>query len=341
MESEELAPDGYPNISSDELAESTRLAYERTFRRFQEKYAIQAQHVVTNDELVELLKADAESERIGWSMRTWRAYKAAVMYVLNKDPYGNADAIDSLRELSSRGMQRHSTRGPGRKLKNVPTDVASRLLFTLGIREEIGQYDRVRKYSDVAANTLAASMKTGLRPIEWLGAVIGYVFDDSQKQERLALTVKNGKYNRIRANGRSRTIFIDEYSQDELDVIQNVIAAFAEHEGQLRKLRTEINRELQRGLRKLAKLGQIEQRYTNITLYSARHQFAADAKSANLPYREIAALLGHKSQKTASWHYARKQTGRGSVQVSPSAASVAEVGAREPRMPEHERVGKS
>ncbi len=340
-DAESLGMPSYPNIPAAEIAETTRLAYEQTFRRFQERYAIQEQHTVTTDELVELLKSDARDEGLGWSMRTWRSYKAAVMYVLKKDPYTNADAIDSLSKVSSKDLPRHSARGPGRKLKNIPTDVATKLAFTLGIRDEYGQRDRVRTYSEIAANTLAASMKTGLRPIEWVGATIGYALDGATKTERLALTVKNAKYNRIRANGRTRTIYLDEYTQDELDVIQNVITVFAEYADELRKLRNEINRELQRGLAQLVRFGHVPERYRNITLYSARHQFAADAKSANLPYREIAALLGHKSQKTASWHYARKQTGRGSVQVSPSASSVAQVSTREPRSPTLDKTGKT
>ena len=46
-----------------------------------------------------------------------------------------------------------------------------------------------------------------------------------------------------------------------------------------------------------------------ITLYSARHQFAADAKAAGLSKAEIAALMGHRSIETAGEHYGRRSAG--------------------------------
>jgi hypothetical protein len=47
-----------------------------------------------------------------------------------------------------------------------------------------------------------------------------------------------------------------------------------------------------------------------ITLYSARHQFIADAKASGLTLYEIAALVGHASIRTASEHYGKKKVGR-------------------------------
>ena len=51
----------------------------------------------------------------------------------------------------------------------------------------------------------------------------------------------------------------------------------------------------------------------NITLYTARHQFSANAKSDGLSKEEVAALMGHASIYTAGEHYGKRRGGHGSV----------------------------
>lgn len=62
------------------------------------------------------------------------------------------------------------------------------------------------------------------------------------------------------------------------------------------------------------------------TLYSARHQFSADAKRSGMSKTEIAACMGHQSPETASSHYGHRTAGRSPVRVSPSAENIALVG---------------
>ncbi|MGZ8160209.1 MAG: hypothetical protein ACXWT4_15560, partial [Methylobacter sp.] len=63
----------------------------------------------------------------------------------------------------------------------------------------------------------------------------------------------------------------------------------------------------------------------SICLYSARHQFAADAKKSGLSKTAIAALMGHASQETAATHYGRRTAGRGGFRVTADKADVARV----------------
>ncbi|MCF7971359.1 MAG: hypothetical protein K9L22_09380 [Methylococcaceae bacterium] len=48
----------------------------------------------------------------------------------------------------------------------------------------------------------------------------------------------------------------------------------------------------------------------NIYLYSARHQFVANAKQGGLSLEVIAALMGHASTETATQHYGRRVSGK-------------------------------
>lgn len=59
------------------------------------------------------------------------------------------------------------------------------------------------------------------------------------------------------------------------------------------------------------------------TLYTARHQFSANAKSSDgLTRTEIAALMGHASIYTAGEHYGKRRSGRGRLGVPRSEAEV-------------------
>ena len=60
------------------------------------------------------------------------------------------------------------------------------------------------------------------------------------------------------------------------------------------------------------------------TLYTMRHQMGSDLKSSGLPPEEVAAVMGHQSTASASV-YGFKVSGRGSVAVKPTVATVAKV----------------
>ena len=62
-----------------------------------------------------------------------------------------------------------------------------------------------------------------------------------------------------------------------------------------------------------------------ITLYSARHQFSANAKHNDLPLEKIAALMGHASIETATAHYGRRSAGNGGMKVTANSDDVARV----------------
>ena len=312
---------GWEHARPSSVSASTQTQYRHRFALLKRRFAKESGYELTNEEFVNRL-ISLKSEL---AMRSWRLYKAATMFVLRENSGANIDAIEVLAAVSSRGMPRESDRGSGKKLKRVPGDVAQKLVFMLKSADPLA--GRTRKYSGEACNFLLATIETGLRPAEWATAKLVSVDDV------ITLVVNNGKYNSIRANGPTRELHLDKLSQDKLDVIQNTIECVTSNINNLPNYFRELNREIKRGMQDLIRNGHIHYRYRNVSLYSARHQFTADAKSANLPYREVAALLGHKSQKTASWHYARKTSGKGSVSIRPSDASIARVSQHSPTHP--------
>ena len=301
------------------IAESTRLAYAMRYRSLHKRYSQRLGYLVDADELVTLMLAD----RPTLAMRTWRYYKASVLHVLSESPDRNADAIELLASSTSKGLPVRSSRGSGRKAKGIPTKVADELVFNLQLRRRTKR--RERKYSTDAVNVLIATVATGLRPSEWTGADLAMV------DGVLHLVVANGKHNIQRGNGASRSLILSACTEEQIEVIHNTIMQFKSNAHQVVAYIKSLNREIKTSLSDLAEDRRIEHRYRHISLYSARHQFAADAKSANLQYREVAALLGHRSQKTAAWHYAKKSVGSGAVSVSPTSESVAAVGTKPPR----------
>ncbi len=58
-------------------------------------------------------------------------------------------------------------------------------------------------------------------------------------------------------------------------------------------------------------------RKRHITLYSTRHQFSANAKSSGFSRQEVAAMMGHAVDITATIHYGRKQAGNEELSVNP------------------------
>ena len=62
-----------------------------------------------------------------------------------------------------------------------------------------------------------------------------------------------------------------------------------------------------------------------ISLYTSRHQFVADAKRAGRSKMEVASLMGHSSDETATIHYGRRIQGRGESVPLPDPEEVARV----------------
>lgn len=224
---------------------------------------------------------------------TWRQNKANVACLFrqfaDRDPI-YAEALTQLMALESEGCLR-STHGrtSSSKSKFVAEEDAKRLLKAL--HSAPGEWGRR------AALFFESTLVAGLRPVEW----------EHAKVASGGLLVKNAKATNGRANGEFRAVPL---SPEDLDVCRRNIEEinhWLNTDGRrypvyAATIRNVIRRYTRRVFKRYTKPGK------GISSYSARHQFGANMKNIYTP-AGVAALMGHSSEKTAKWHYARKARG--------------------------------
>jgi len=163
---------------------------------------------------------------------------------------------------------------------------------------------------------IAANRFVGLRPSEWRNVVL-------KEGNSIILEVRNGKYSNGRANGEFRHIDITYLRKKELVIIKRQLkfaAQFATTDADWNSYYGGVRQAIYRIARRI----QGDQR-KYLSFYSTRHQFSADAKASGMSRAEVAALMGHASDKTATAHYGKKKHGGSGFRVKPDANEVATV----------------
>lgn len=242
-----------------------------------------------------------------WSRATWRQYKAAMVFWLKRNA-GSAEAIDTLEAEDVRGCTARTRRTSGRKLKRFPHQMLQRIDRHLQANPST--------WSEDVRDWLSAALLTGLRPVEWSQCRYSTVGGED------VLVVDNAKNTNQRAHGDTRHILLGGLSPDERLVLQRHCARAREW-SQVGQFET-----FYHGCAAcLARAGRVlwPRRDAHACLYSMRHQFSANAKASGLTREEIAALMGHAVDKTATQHYGRKTAGQDMVRVRPDPADVARV----------------
>lgn len=205
------------------------------------------------------------------------------------------------------------------KDKNLPFRTSrkkSKRLPSKSLKTLISEFKNDKKPPKWSRETLVmliAGLITGLRPIEWRTAKI----------EGVNLVVQNAKNTNGRANGDFRHINISDLLPSELKFLMEHIKACKLYSKNIDAWQLQMGY-LRSCLRILNKK-YLPKSKLNISMYSARHQFAANAKSAGLNFEEVAALMGHVSNATAFRSYGKRRFGKGSLNVSPKASEVATV----------------
>lgn len=253
--------------------------------------------------------------------RTWQLYRRAIIAHLElymrpeSDPYDRHDAEYVMRWLMSFSQNealKRGTQGPSLKTKTVSPERHSRFMSHL-------RSQRPSKWAALAEMLCEATLMTGLRPSEWATAKLL-----RSKEAPAVLRVTNAKATQGRANGQFRNIVLDGMSNAELSMIENMLASLARFNDRSHIGANDAIRRVSRYLYTASKKCFPTSRKA-ISLYSYRHQFAANAKQAGLTKAEVAALMGHGSDETAGRNYARRVSGRGGIKVSAQAAEVAKV----------------
>jgi integrase len=225
------------------------------------------------------------------------------MEILRPEPSDDTD-FQLERLAKKRAANLTALRGPQQKANWVSTADWDRLLSAIGASESM--------WSSAARDWILATLSTGLRPSEWRTACL----DGAQ------LVVNNGKHTNGRAHSARRTIDLNRAGYQARAQIQ----AFLDTVHSLGPDRFD---ELYDGVRALIYVvarRTFGGRSRFPTLYSARHCFAARAKSTHSK-EGVAALMGHASLETAGRHYAHARHARGGspLEAEPSAADIAAV----------------
>ena len=309
--------------ASEEISSGTRARYTREAERIRRRFVRQVDQEPEVD--CTAFRRWMAAEDAGLAPSSRRQYHAALAYYQAlHHPDCMPGPIPEGLPIRKAIQKEHGRRTSSAKSKNLPESVERSVLNTLWNATE---KPRGSIYSIWAESIFRAGLRFGLRPSEWQGSRFIYL-DDGE----LALEVPNGKSSQGRTFGPSRTLIVDEARIDRIDpraidaavwlTEKTRLLSKAEYEDMLQRARKQMRLILKRcGKPCRASSGEV-------TLYTARHQFTATAKSDGLTREVIAALMGHASIYTAGEHYGRKRHGRGGN--APSAGQ--EGGSKKERM---------
>ncbi len=253
------------------------------------------------------------------SKSTWRQNKAALKFHLEELARGTGDnlrarelqgALEILSNEPQTGAMRRGTRTSAIKQKGC-----GRQDFVKIIRFLRANMDRYR-WAESLGVLLGATYLTGLRPCEWGQAHL------EELEDGVVLVVRNAKFGEHRAGQMFRRLHL---SPDQ-PIVANAVRALLTHI-QDRPGGLAFSEWLRRVSLFMTRVGRsiLGRRKRYPSIYSFRHQFAADAKASGVPPEELAALMGHATDATATFHYARRAQGTAGIHVRASSADVARI----------------
>ncbi|MFJ5486729.1 hypothetical protein ACIKTA_03420 [Hansschlegelia beijingensis] len=267
-------------------------------------------------------------KRHGLKPASWRQYRSAAVFVLLKAAGGKQPrTLQIFERLRSAGPS------PGGSLPKTSAKKAKHC--------SASDADRIvaRAYADGAKNArglalfVRAARITGLRPSEWPFARLEEMVGEAGAWR---LIVACAKHDAVRAHSATRTLIYRNLPAADIRALQGwlKVVADAVSTGRYRNLQSALSSLMYRTAKAV-----FPRRMRRPTLYSFRHEAAADFKAAYTSANDavdqrlagaakVAALLGHASDLTATQHYARPRGKRGSGRApvpEPEPAEVARV----------------
>lgn len=220
---------------------------------------------------------------------TIRRYLAALKFC---SPDGKK--LNIKKEIIYAKKNKLKPRTSARKRKSLPESIR------LTLEERL--WSRSCLYSKLASRWLFVGVLLGIRPGEGDSIKIKLISTGVHE-----FKIRNSKITNDRSTGPFRTITLYGLGDAELQKILEFIALV--NIAKKRGLTWDrIYRRCRDRLSKENDALKIKGR-KRITLYSARHQFAADLKAGGYGRVEIAASMGHGSDRTAGTHYGRRRVG--------------------------------
>lgn len=281
----------------------------------------------------------AMDRRPEWSKSTWRQTKAALLF--RYGAMGTVDAVEATRLLREQGNQAMCL------TSSVKTSARRAKKFTdQDLRETIRKVrGSSSAYSAMLESWLVMGSLCGLRPHEWTQAeviwgdpsVIDPLGAGAQSArlldlQRPYLRVANGKTTNGRAHGRHRHLDLSAMAPAALATVERfcsamrALAAHGDYEISYRACQQLLYR--LNSYVALDRVGSgrpsLDRPRKWIQIYSSRHMFSSKAKTA-LQSNEVAALMGHGTDRTAQSHYGRRSNHGGGVGPIPVATEVAKV----------------
>lgn len=266
------------------------------------KKARQSLNLTEDQELdARQLVAWMEEQRPNIYKESWRLYKSALICYLEVHSDESEEvlsAIDYLRLLGSEECRRTTDKTSASKLKRFPWKDFQKITDYLRNKEG--------KWHLPLLDWIISASLTGLRPQEWVNSKIGLI------EGEVMLFVKNAKHTNGRAHGESRTLLLGALAKEEVEVIRRHIDRVKKWHAmeQYDTLYDGCALTLNYICRKLW-----PRRQQYVTLYSCRHQFTANAKASGFSTEEIAAMMGHAVDTTATKHYGKKTAGNELLRV--------------------------
>lgn len=294
-----------------QISDATRAQYEKITKRLSDMWKKES-GIIDNDigisshpvELCQWFCSGVANLR--WSKTTFWLYRLSLMRYFEE--HGPNEAITMLSEILSPPAKAIDKKTSAKKLKGLSGDKLKQLLSKLEMHTEVPPSPddnltlrQVGRFDHFIARWIRVTIKAGLRPTEWKNAF----FDEKAS----TLIVCNAKVNENRGNGEVRHLIFDPEKQaDEIAEIQTFIRELSIRLRQANNSFFLLYDKCRKRLRYVTRhlWPKMEQRPT---IYSARHQFAANMKKTGLSKKEVAALMGHKSDASAGIHYAHKSKG--------------------------------
>ena len=236
---------------------------------------------------------------------TWRQYRAAVIYQLAIKPAATPQQLQRIERALSE-LQAAASEEEREARDNLPSRTSALKLRKFPVEDQKRIFNHLAnmpsRNSEQLRVYLVAALATGLRPTEWQNVTIACAAP-------LTLYVRNAKHDEVRGNGEARTLIFRT-----LDVAtRTALYAWMKHVQEAGENYPQFQGRLADALRAVTK-AIWPRRSRNVTMYSARHEFAAVAKLALASEPDgaatLAALMGHASDITASNHYGRYGRGK-------------------------------
>lgn len=235
-----------------------------------------------------------------WTANTWNQTKAALIYRYESMKTSIAiQAVTLLKNTSRDGTIKKSNKTSALRKKTIRDDELMLVCQKVG--------ETKSQYANILKKWLLLGAVTGLRPHEWCQAQVIQEEDATIAQSslfpvKLYLKVLNAKNSNGRSHGQFRHLDLSEYPAHLIEQIKEFSEDMAE------ALKTGEYKTIYLGCQQLlhrvnTKLNHPSER--RIQIYSARHKFSSEAKN-KYTLLEVAALMGHATDKTASAHYGKR-----------------------------------